>query len=99
MHAWENIGRCINFIQKTYHTDKHTASGTAKIRSQMLSVRIYIRDQQKQCHTYTQSPEILIIFFFARAEYRKINHCSDQEKVPEYIWNNKIRAKRNLIIS
>ena len=72
MHALENIGRCINFIQKTYHTDKHTTSGTAKIRSQMLSVRIYIRDQQKQCHTYTQSSEILIIFFFARAE---LNGC------------------------
>ena len=97
MDAWKNIRRCIYFVQISHCRNKNSTL-PGQIRTKILSVRIHIRDQDKKSHAHCQSANILIIFLLTRTEQCKVNDCANQEKIPQHIWNNKIRAEWNPVI-
>ena len=96
VHARENIGGSVYFVQKLYRLDEKAVS--CKLRTQVLSVWIHIGHDQKKRHSHSQCAEKLVIFLIAAARESKIQNRTQQKKVPDHIRDDKIFAERDFII-
>lgn len=95
MDAWQNIGRSISPIQETYHLDKNVVPSEL-CRTKQMTVRIHRGDDQEQGHASVKEYDIAVKIFPVLKKQPE-EDCADIQK-PEKIRDDKILAKRNVII-
>lgn len=63
MNTWQDIGRCICFID-TCHQLGENIIPREYSRTELLDIRVNIRNYQKNCHAHHQVEDQLEIFSF-----------------------------------